>query len=197
MATNKSSKDTRTRNWTAVVYPESLPEDWRDVLDSYHIEWIESPLHEYDTDATGECKKPHWHLLLLFGGVKSYEQVCEVLAPLNCPAPERVHNSRALVRYMAHLDNPDKHQYDVSQIIAHGGVDLAELLKPSHSERYTMISEMMDYVVTEHIIEFNELMDYARISRYDDWFPLLCDSCTNVMVRYINSKRHSRYENRE
>ena len=60
MAGNKSSgnKSSRTRNWTVVVYPESAPENWREYMDELQIEWVESPLHEFDTNATGEVKKP-------------------------------------------------------------------------------------------------------------------------------------------
>ena len=29
--------DNRARNWSLVVYPESAPENWRDILDDYHI----------------------------------------------------------------------------------------------------------------------------------------------------------------
>ena len=35
-----------------------------------------------------------------------------------------------------------------------------------------------------------DLMDYAREERFDDWFPLLCDSCCIVMNSYIKSARH-------
>lgn len=59
------AKETRTRNWSVIVYPESAPENWRQILDESHIEWIESPLHEFDTNPTGEIKKPHYHILLL------------------------------------------------------------------------------------------------------------------------------------
>lgn len=190
MPNKKSRGSDRTRNWTVVVYPESAPVNWRDFLEDLHIEWVESPLHEFDTDATGEVKKPHWHVLLLFGGVKSYEQVLEAVAPLNCPVPQRCHNSRAMVRYMAHLDNPDKYQYPVSGIIAHGGVDLSELLRPSSSERYSIIREMCDYVRVNGVIEFQDLMDYAMCHRFDDWFPLLCDSSAYVVGQYIKSQRH-------
>ena len=126
-----ATKETRTRNWTIIIYPESAPSNWRDILDEEHIEWVESPLHNKDVNATGEAKKEHYHVLLMFGGVKSYDQVLEFVKPLNCPIPTRCHNAKALVRYMAHLDNPDKYQYNISDIISHGGVDIAELLRPS------------------------------------------------------------------
>lgn len=187
---SSQSKETRTRNWTCVVYPESAPENWRVFLDDLHIEWVESPLHEFDCNATGEVKKAHWHVLLMFGGVKSYEQVCEVIKPLNGPIPERCHNAKAMVRYMAHLDNPEKHQYSVSDIKAHGGVDLAELLRPSSSERYTIIKDMCDYVRENRITEFQDLMDYAMANHFDTWFPALCDNSAYVVGQYIKSQRH-------
>lgn len=190
MATEKSRGSDRTRAWAVVVYPDSAPENWQQLIDDQHIEWVESPLHEFDTNPTGELKKPHYHVLLMFGGVKSYEQVCDFIKPLNCPIPQRCHNAKAAVRYMAHLDNPDKFQYDVGSIKAHGGVDLAELLRPSSSERYTLIDEMAEYVKENHITEFQDLFDYARKEKRDSWFPLLCDNSAYVVGQYIKSQRH-------
>lgn len=185
-----ANTESRCRNWTVVIYPESLPDNWREILDSEHIEWIESPLHNSDLNADGTIKKPHYHILLMFGGVKSYDQVLEFIKPLNCPIPIRCHNSRALVRYMAHLDNPEKAQYSISDIIGHGGVDIAELLRPSSSERYSIIRDMIDFVRNNNITEFQDLIDYSYTNRFDDWFPLLCDNSSFILVNYIKSCRH-------
>lgn len=191
MAGNKSSgnKSSRTRNWNVVLYPESAPENWREYMDELQIEWVESPLHDSDVNANGEVKKPHWHLLLMFGGVKTYEQVCEVIAPLNCPIPQKCLSAKGSVRYMAHLDNPEKFQYQVSDIKSHGGVDIAELLRPSSSERYALIREMCEFVRDNDIIEFQDLMDYAMSDKFDTWFPLLCDNSAYVIGQYIKSQR--------
>lgn len=186
----KGNKDTRTRNWTIVVYPDSAPKNWKDIIDEMHIEWVESPLHDKDLNADESPKKAHWHILLMFGSVKSYEQVIELIEPLNCPIPKKVHNSKSLVRYMAHLDNPDKVQYDSNDIIGHGGINIADLLKPSSSERYTYIREMKDWCNSMQCVEFEELFDYAAEERFEDWFPLLCDSCAYVMIHFLSSKRH-------
>lgn len=185
-----ATKETRTRNWTIIIYPESAPSNWRDILDEEHIEWVESPLHDKDVNATGEAKKEHYHVLLMFGGVKSYDQVLEFVKPLNCPIPTRCHNAKALVRYMAHLDNPDKYQYNISDIISHGGVDIAELLRPSSSERYGMIKEMLEFIKENHINEFQDLIDYSFTYHFDDWFPLLCDNSAFIIVNYLKSCRH-------
>ena len=185
------NKDSRVRNWTIVVYPDSAPDNWRDIIDEWHIEWVESPIHDKDINANGEPKKAHYHVLLMFGGVKSYEQVFDLIQPLNCPIPTRVHNAKSLVRYMAHLDNPDKVQYNISDVISHGGVDVADLLKPSSGERYTYIKEMQVWCNENDIVEFCDLFNYAAVERFDDWFPLLCDNCAFVMNQFLKSKRHS------
>lgn len=192
MAGNKSSgnKDSRTRNWTFVLYEDSAPINWRDMIDNEHIEWIESPWHDKDINADGTAKKKHKHILLLFGGVKSYEQVKEITDKLGQPIPQRTHNAKAMVRYMVHMDNPEKAQYKSSDITAHGGVDLSELLRPSSSERYTLIKEMIDYIRSAGVTEFQDLMDYAADKHFDDWFPLLCDNSAYVVGQYIKSQRH-------
>lgn len=187
---SKNDKDTRCRAWTFVQYDESSPENWRDIIDNMHIEWVESPLHDKDINGDGTPKKPHRHIMLLFSGVKSYEQVAELIKPLNVPSPQKVHNSKSLVRYMAHLDNPEKHRYDYKDIIAHGGADLDEFFRPAYSERLSCIKEMLAFVKDNGIIEYQDLMDYAMVEHFDDWFPLLCDNSSYVVCNYIKSCRH-------
>lgn len=184
----------RTRVWAAVVYPESAPEDWRQKLDDYHIEWAESPLHNCDVnEATGEVKKAHWHIVMAFDGPKSYEQVAEILGPLNCPAPQKCHSMKGSVRYMAHLDNPEKHQYPPSQIVGHGGFDVAQALEPSSAKRYEMIREMQAWCVETDCTEFEDLMLYAGKEHFEDWYPLLCDRCAYVMTQFLRSRRCKRH----
>lgn len=123
-------------------------------------------------------------------GVKSYNQVVEIIKILNCPIPVRCHNSKALVRYMAHLDNPEKVQYSITDIKGHGGVDISEMLRPSSSERYCFIKEIIEFIRDNNIVEFQDLLDYACSYRFDDWFPLLCDNSAFVVSNYIKSCRH-------
>lgn len=184
------AKDGRTRNWNVIVYPESAPENWRQIIDDLHIEWAESPLHDQDLDATGETKKAHWHILLAFEGMKSFDQVKEITDQLNAPIPQRCAGLRGSIRYMAHMDNPDKHQYPVSHIIGHGGFDVAAQLRATGSERYQLIGEMIEFCSDHNIGEVSDLLMYALKHRPDDWFPILCDSGMIVMQAHVRSIRH-------
>jgi hypothetical protein len=187
-------KDDRARNWTFVIYPTEgtppAPLNWRDILDDEHIPWIESPLHDKDKNADGELKKAHIHILMINEGHKSFEQMKEFTDKLNAPIPQKCSSAKGLVRYMAHLDNPEKVQYSISDIIGHGGADIAEYLKPTSSSRYQLIKEMMDFVREKNIIEMEDLLTYASNERFDDWFPLLCDNSAYIMGAMIKSRRH-------
>ena len=103
---DKKSNNRRTRNWCAVVYPDSAPDNWKSILDNLNIKWACSPLHNLDVDDDGNIKKAHWHIILCYNGNKSYEQVVEDLDPLNCPVPQICRDVRSSVRYFIHKDHP-------------------------------------------------------------------------------------------
>ncbi|MFW7433984.1 Rep family protein [Vagococcus carniphilus] len=78
----------RGRNWGIVVYPESLPENWKDIIRQEPI--AVSPLHDKDVNPDGEKKKSHYHLVLNYKGNKSFEQIDEIARSLRAPAPQRI-----------------------------------------------------------------------------------------------------------
>ena len=160
MASKNSSGESygkgRTRNWNFLIWIDSAPENWRDIIDEEHIEWFESPLHEFDKNPDGSNKKPHWHITAKYESVKTFDQVKFLTDKLHTTIPQICKSIKGSVRYMAHLDNPDKYQYSVADIKAHGGADLVELLRPTSSERYQLIGEMMDYVRDQNIVEMEE-----------------------------------------
>ena len=112
----------RYLSWACVVYPgESLPENWKSILGDLMIPWAMSPLHDQDTNADGEKKKAHRHLLLSFHSVKSYAQIQEITRRLGAPSPQPCRDTRGMVRYFLHLDNPEKSKYNRENIDCGGG----------------------------------------------------------------------------
>lgn len=186
---DEKRRGTRALSWNVIVYPESAPTDWRDVLDSEHIRWIESPLHDKDTNPTGELKKAHWHVLLLFDSQKSLEQVKALTERLNAPQPQICKSAKGSVRYMIHMDNPEKYQYDKSDIIAHGGADANEYFAPTSSEIESLIIEMEDFIVKYGVQEYMDLVYYSRQYR-SDWHNALMQKSYTI-ERFIKSLRHA------
>lgn len=183
-------KDSRSKTWNVIVYPESAPENWKEQLVEQGVFFVCSPLHDKDVLSTGEIKKAHWHVLLCFTSNKSYTQVLELTNTINAPAPQKSNSTGGSIRYMVHIDSPDKFQYNKSDIEVYGNIDIEQYFRITSGERYELIKEMIEYVKDNNVDEIQDLIDYAMVYRFDDWFPLLCDNSTFIMSNYIKSIRH-------
>lgn len=179
--------DTRARNFAYVVYPDSLPEHWKDLLSDLHVPLFISPLHDQDKNATGEPKKPHYHLVLMFEGKKSQEQIIELLKPLNGPPSVQViQDIRAYARYLCHLDNPEKAQYKVEDVICLSSADYSFAIGLP-TDRVKVVREMQEWVDDNDVEYLSDLFQYARQFN-EEWFRALVDTSTLVMDKYIKSK---------
>src|SRR5699024_1273425 len=99
--------------------------------------------------------------------------------------------------YMLHLDNPDKAQYDSSDLQAFNGADITELLKPISADRYSMIADMLQFIDDNQIMEFEDILTYERLKKLDTWFPLLCDNSAYIIDCAIKSKRNKLKESNQ
>jgi len=190
MAIQKSNtgakKDDRRRNFATVVYPESASDNWIEVLGELCIPAFISPLHDQDVNPTGEIKKAHYHVILMFEGKKSQEQVREILEKINGVGIEEVQSLRGYARYLCHLDNPEKAQYNVDDVVCVGGADYTSIIDLPKN-RYKAIKEMMAYCTEHDIYAYSDLLEYAS-ENHMDWFRVLCDSGTIVIKEYLKSK---------
>lgn len=185
--------DERARVWTLVVYPESAPENWRDVLDSFHVPWVESPLHDKDKNADGTVKKSHWHVVLFFEGKKSFMQVKEITTALNGPIPKRVMSAKGIIRYLVHLDNPEKYQYQREQIKCHQGCEIESYFEESFSSRLETLSEMIEFIRDSQIENFMDFLSYCIDNDEKQWFNVAVNYNTMALQAAINGvyqKRH-------
>lgn len=179
----------RFRNFATVVYPDSenTPEDWLSIVSEFKTPVLVSPFHDSDLNPTGEPKKPHYHVLIMFEGMKSQDQVKELFDQIGGVGLETVNSIRGYARYLCHLDNPDKHQYPPADVQQFSGADFFEIIGLP-SDRYNVIGEMIDYCQAERIYSYATLLVYARHNR-NDWFRILCDSGTIVMKEFLKSFR--------
>lgn len=185
MEDEKKSSKGRTRNYATVVYSESAPVDWEDILASHLVPAFISPYHCDDVNPTGEHKKEHYHVIIMFDSVKTAAQAREVFDTIGGVGCEPIKSIRGYARYLCHLDNPEKAQYDVNAVRSLCGADYMETIQLI-SDRYAAIKEMMFFCKDNHICSYAELLEYCSDEKYD-WFRILCDSGTYVMKEYLKS----------
>jgi hypothetical protein len=179
-------KNKKSRNWTIIVYPDSAPKDWRGILDNQHIQWIESPLHDKDVNpGTGEIKKAHWHILLVYDGPTTFKNVSSLAAELNSPIPQAIGSAKGLVRYMIHLDNPEKHQYPLDEIVGHCGADVQSYFELSATNKLNVMKEIVEYIYDEKIDNYADFLMIA-MQKSDDWFDIAINHNTLAINKLID-----------
>lgn len=190
MSKNSNKKSERTKTWAFIMYPDSAPENWKSILEELHINVIISPLHDKDINpGTNEPKKPHWHVVLIFESLKSFSQAEEVAKSVNGTSPIICQSTNGMIRYLVHIDNPEKAQYKKEDITKIGSFDIEEAFKNS-VDKYLMIKDMIQFIKDNNITEYIDFMDYCSMNKFDDWFRLLCDNCSFVIQGVITSNRN-------
>lgn len=186
----KSRGAGRTRVFAAVVYPDSSPQDWQERLTQEHVSAFISPLHDRDENPDGTAKKEHWHLMLMFEGVKSQDQVDalldRVLGPNRVKHYENVNSTRGYARYLCHLDNPEKAQYDKADVTALCGADYAEIISLP-SDDWDVLDQIFDYIEDNKVRYYAQFMRYCRKERRD-WWKLLMARYSYVVINYMKSE---------
>lgn len=185
--------DSRGRNWTFVGYPsDSLPENYREILiDEMHLCFCESPVHDADLNGDGTQKKKHIHFLVTFEGNKSFEQIQEITDRLHCPIPQQCRNVRSMVRYMCHLDNPEKHQYKREDVKCFGGFEVDSYFEKSAFEYDKILDEIEMFIIDNGITEMCKLMQL--VSQMDcaaDWRKVIRSRNTIYISALLASQRN-------
>lgn len=175
----------RTRNFATIVYPESAPDNWIQLLRDSCLNVFISPLHDSDLNPDGEIKKPHYHVLVMYASVKSQAQFLDFASAFGGVGQEKVNSLRGYARYLCHLDNPEKHQYNIDDVISIGSEDYFNVISLP-SDKYSAIREMIDFINNNHIVAFSDLLEYCSINN-ESWFRCLCDNGTYVVKEYLKS----------
>lgn len=235
----------RSNQWEIILYEESLPEDFKDIIEDTKVACILSPLHNMDKytkyderraikqindlsvrflevqrdksslselletvidkrDSVskfntieklqnkiislkneeqfisseidrlnqyreGEYKKLHFHLLCDFGegANKSVTQIQEIFCdPLNAAKFPRIVNSqRGAVRYLIHMDHPDKAQYRMDEVRCFNGYNTGDFFDISNRDLDNLSVDLMEFVVDNNIHNYADLERVTRCYR--------------------------------
>lgn len=184
-------KDAKSREWWCVVYPESAPSNWKDLVQETFLEAYISPLHDRDLLPDGTPKKAHYHVVLAWAGPTTYSNAKEIMSSFGgiCQ-PKVIGSLRGVCRYLCHLDNPDKAIYSPDDVVCYNGADYLTVIN-IQTDKYLSIEEMQDFCDKYHVTSFVSLNNYARKHRRSDWFRALCDSAGYIMREYCKSLQYA------
>lgn len=185
----KKSRNVKKRNWGFVLYPESAPENWRELLQQTGLQCAVSPLHDKDVNDDGEPKKAHYHIIAIYSGPTSFNVVKSLCDSLNCPIPQALEQVRGYYRYLTHKDNPEKAQYSERDITTINGFNISDFVELTKSEVNKIILSLRDFICSEGIVEYSDLIDMLAEREMFDAFDV-ASSHTYFFDRYITSRRN-------
>lgn len=180
----KNMASQRFRNFATVIYPESCPENFKEIIDDWHVPGFLSPLHDKDINPDGEAKKAHYHLIVMFASMKTEKQVKELFDQIGAVGCEKVKSIDGMARYLCHLDNPEKCQYSKSDVHCFAGADYEKLIERSADEDQA-IKELTELVINNSIDNVADIYIMCADAGRDDlirqltrkssyWFSCLC-----------------------
>ena len=173
-----------------IVYPESAPDDWQERLKQSHGAYAISPLHEPDD----ECKKPHHHVVYKHGNTVSLSGMKKAI-PDDVPANGHVElclHPRNYQRYLLHLDDADKQQWEGNPhelIKVLNGFPLDLTRDYSKEERNQQRIDVMGIIRDNELCEYADLLEGLLDNGLYDLFDYAFNH-TMAMQAYLSSRRN-------
>lgn len=189
---------TRNTYYATIVYPESAPSDWMNILEEQHIQALVSPLHDKDIDKEGNPKKPHYHVVLIFESLKSPKQAQEIFEKISGVGTIPLHSLGAYSRYLCHTDNPEKAQYVKEDVKEIGGANYKECCRQNEDKEKDEVENFMqiaDLIGEKNIVFYGDLYKIVR-TEYPDLIPTFTKKAYALHALVMSQATKNRMNNR-
>lgn len=178
------------RTWAFVLYPESMPDNYEEIITETGLPFAVSPLHDKDLNPTGESKKAHYHCIVYYENPTTLKNVKEnVCDKLNATIPIKLESMRGMYRYHLHLDNPEKYQYDDRDRKFYNGFDIDMASKLTKTEVNKIIKEIHTFINENEIFEYIDLLDILKDNDLNTLYEVAISN-TMLFKAMLDSKRN-------
>lgn len=195
----KKSKYTESscfRNFTFLIYPDSAPVNWFQVLDEMQIPAAVSPLHIGEVKEDGSPKKPHYHVVLMYSQKHSIGQALEVVDEIK-GVPDLTHNFKKFVvgdlkkmlRYLCHLDNKEKLQFSIEDVRTLGPINYGAAIAID-DDIVDILVDITFFVYDNHITNFSSFMSWCGENNRK-WFEIGSMKATYYLATLIKTEAYN------
>lgn len=183
----------KARYWTAVMYPESMVENWEEEIgDILQVPYAYC-VHDKCVDQQGDPRKVHVHIMIAYANTTTYKAVMSVFEKLGTVNKvERVHNVRHMYNYLIHdtetCKKKGKHLYSQKERITGNNFDIGAYEQIGVVDKENIILEIRKLIKSFDFQDFSELDDYMA-----DNFDLEHNTVFRQNYGYFNSIVAGRY----
>lgn len=167
------------RQFTFLLYPENLPDDWETRLRELDLPMAISPLHDKDIDKKmGGFKKPHYHGICIYTNTITRDgltlKLNRALAHDGCKncVPKvqfLVKGIKSTYLYLTHESESaieeGKHVYDSSDIKLLNNFDISRYVVLDASEKEELLQDLLAIIYKYRLANMFQLLDYLNMLR--------------------------------
>lgn len=180
-----SIKLTKARNFTFIIYPESIPEDFVDCLSKLGISMAISPLHDMDKKPEQELsedekikyikgeviyKKPHYHVLYIARNPVTVESVRgkikRILGNKALSHIEIADDVKNVFLYLTHESKTaiekKKHKYNKKDIVYINDFDIDRYITLDENQKRELKNLLLNIIRKEHLVNVIHLLDFIE-----------------------------------
>lgn len=166
----ENPKEVTGKYWCFVLYPESAPENWQELLNRSGLPWAVSPLHENDLNADNSKKKAHYHVIIIWANSTTYNAVKKFTqGVMKGTVPQVLHSPLGYYRYFTHEDNPEKYQYDKADVQSGNGFDIADYAKMTKQQKLELHMKLSEMILEHGIYSYAEAVQMAMSMGFDEY----------------------------
>lgn len=205
----------KAKYWCAVLYPESMIEDWEvKISDIVQVPYSYCK-HDKDIDFETNTRKEHIHLILAFNNTTTYKHALSIFQLLQptCGICKKVIGIRYMYEYLIHntesCRKSGKHIYDVSERICGNNFDIGAYEQRSLEEKREDAKQLKRYIIDHGIENVMELdiclnsdqeIDEDLRERYEDvllgYSGYINNICKGVYLYHCKNFDTSKYYGR-
>lgn len=154
--------ENKSRSWSFIIYEDSLPKDYKEIITQWFLPVCISPRHDKDIKQDGELKKPHYHVLLCFGNTTTYKRALSYAEQLGANIVKPISSIKGAYEYWTHKNNPEKAQYNEEDMQFFGGFSKESEIGKTTEEVAEIINAIVDIINMKNLKELKEIYDYCN-----------------------------------
>ena len=182
----------KSKYFCAVLYPDSHTYDFNKIIKSLadeHFTFAVSPIHDRDIEVNGSLKKGHYHLLLAYPSATTLNNIRDWFNVCGLPESD-LHSVRICAsgvgyfRYLTHMDNPEKAQYNVNDVRVFNDSDcIFKKFSKTASDKIDDLARIFQIVDELDTISFHSLVQYLMLNQRDLFKLLTSSSALAICVK--------------
>lgn len=174
---NRQNGKEKSRYFTFLLYPESVPEDWLTKLETLDVPMAISPLHDKDESPLGGYKKPHWHVIYVAKNPVTADSVRIKIKRLlgdNSIAKVQIveQGMESMYLYLTHESKDaiakNKHVYQKSEIRLLNNFDIDRYVVFDVTEQKELKYQLVDLIFHQRIVNISDLMGYLNTAGFGE-----------------------------